>query len=80
MQRLFEWMGDRAIRGSLKQAGTWLHMGVAVLLAAAVFWVASLLLSALVGADEVAFAPVEAVLLGVAVVAVARWRAEAPEH
>ena len=76
MQRFMEWMGDRAVRGSLKEAGTWLHIVVAALLGAAVFWVLSLGLSALVGAYEVAFAPLEALVLGVVLVAIARWRSQ----
>lgn len=74
MQRFMEWMGDRAVRGSLKQSGTWLHIAVAAVVGAAVFWVLSLGLSAVVGAEEVAFAPLEALVLGGVLVAIARWR------
>jgi hypothetical protein len=74
MQRPFETMSDRAVRGSLREPGTWLHIAGVVLGAAAAFWVVSLALSALVGADGVAFAPLEAIVLGAVLVAVARWR------
>ena len=74
MYRPMERMGDRAVRGSLREVGTWLHIALAAFLAACVFFVASLLVAAVAGADEVAFAPLEALVLGGVLIAVARWR------